>query len=337
MLLPLIAIFTQLIDEFHEEEFVGILALAELAREAFATSSRGEDLEDYIAYLRDALTVSPRDGQARADILHSLAHNLYLSVSHVYSPFFDSLERLDESIHLYRLALYHSPHGNEIWASYATGFAIALRERYSRSGDPDDLHDTISLHLQSLSFRPPGHPDRFDTLTNLPNCHFARFEHSRSDADLENATAYDTEAIDLLTSNHPKRASALLALAADYGARFGVHGSQTDLQRSASLYKEALLLATTAEDSLRIAQQLASLLFIHYRATHNVATLDQAIEVCSRPLNSSQAISLTARLPAVQLLADLCLTRYFEGSSAHPTRHSSRDSLYWTGRRFSMT
>ncbi|KAI0092061.1 hypothetical protein BDY19DRAFT_990808 [Irpex rosettiformis] len=301
-------------DEFHEEEFAGILALAELAKESFATSSRGEDLEDYIAYLRDALTVAPRDGQVRADILHSLAYNLYLSVANSHASSFDPLERLNESIHLHRLALYHLSHGNDARATYATCLAVVLRERYSRSGDPDDLHDSIALHLQVLSFRPPGHPDRFESLTNLANCHFACFECLEESNDLESAVKYDSEALCLLTPDHPKRISALLALAADHGARFWKDELQDDFHRSRALYEEALLLTTTVEDNLRIAQQLASLLFTHYRTNRIVAILDQAIEVCSRPFYATHDISPTTQLPAIRLLADLCLTQYIEGS-----------------------
>lgn len=260
------------------------------------------------------MTVAPRDGLARAEILHTLAHNLYLSATYVHSPAIDSLERLDESIHLHRLALYHLPHGNEARGDYATGLAIVLRERYSQSSDPDDLHDSIALHLQALSFRPPGHPDRFQSLTNLANCHFARFECLGNADDLESAINCDSEALALLTPDHPNKVSALLALAADLGARFGRDGSQSALQQSTSLYKEALSLTTAVEDSLRIAQQLASLLFVHYRTSHTVAVLDEAIGICSRPLGSGREISKAAQLPAVRLLADLCLTRYLEGS-----------------------
>ncbi|KAI0701815.1 hypothetical protein BC835DRAFT_178849 [Cytidiella melzeri] len=301
-------------DEFHEEEFSGILALAELARVSFACSSQTADLEDYIAYLRDALTVAPRRGHARADVLHTLAHNLYLSVSQPRSPTEDSLKRLNESIHYHRLALHYLPDDDEARGLYATRLAVTLREGFARSGNVEDLHECIVLHSGVLSLRPLGHPDRLQSLLNLANGYFTRFECLCDDDDLEQAISFDNEALDLLPPNDSERLPCLLSLAADLGARFGKNESQVDLQRSMALYQEAMLLAKTGQDSLRIVLQLGTLLLTHYRLSRAVDVLDQAIAVCSRQLTAEKNLSETDKLPAVRLLADLCLTQYLEGS-----------------------
>lgn len=301
-------------DEFHEEEFLGILALAELARGSFASSTRAGDLEEYMAYLRDALTVAPPDGPARADVLDRLAHSLHMSVSGGYFASDDSLERLNESIHLHRLALYHLPVNNEVRAEYVTHLAIALRTRFAVANDVEDLHECIALHSQALVLRPSGHPDRISSLTSLANVHWTLFECTGTDSDLERAVFLDEEALRLLPHGHPDRHVTLLGLAADLGARYAKHASQDDLRRSTTLYQEALQLAATGRDRLRTTQCLASLLFMHYGATHDVTSLHEAIDVCSKALDEASDASAGDKLPILRVLADMNLTQYLDGS-----------------------
>jgi hypothetical protein len=50
--------------------------------------------------------------------------------------------------------------------------------RYEQSGRMKDLKETIILHCEALTLRPPGHPDRSSSLNDLANAVFTRYEQS---------------------------------------------------------------------------------------------------------------------------------------------------------------
>ena len=177
--------------EYNEEEFVGILALANEARELYAVSHALHDLEDSIAYLRDAFSVAPHDHAVRAEVLHKLAYDLYVFSQEGQSDAGASApqsasssrtgcivdENLNDSIRLHRLALKLLPSHHSARAIYMTRLAIALRARFLVTTAPRDVNECIVLHSRALELRPPGHADRAQSLLNLANAYWARFEH----------------------------------------------------------------------------------------------------------------------------------------------------------------
>lgn len=147
--------------EYNEAEFLGILALARQARELYEMSAQPTDLEDCIAYLRDALTVGPRDLVTRAEVLHTLAYDLYILALDVGAPeTTDAEDYLGDSIELYRQALKLLPASHKARPLCVTRLAIALRARFTQCARKEDLQECIDLHCQALAFRPPQHPDR---------------------------------------------------------------------------------------------------------------------------------------------------------------------------------
>ena len=69
-------------------------------------SAQLTDLEDCIAYLRDALTVGPRNQITRAEVLHTLAYDLYVFGLNTGAPEDpQSEDYLSESVELHRQAL----------------------------------------------------------------------------------------------------------------------------------------------------------------------------------------------------------------------------------------
>ena len=276
------------IDEhgYNEEEFLGILALAQQSRELYARSGETTDLEDCIAYLRDALTVGPRDNRARADVLHKLAYDLYtyhLNVNGERS--LENEDSLNESIELHRQALRLLPARHSARALYITRLAIALRARFTESGVRDDLRECISLHRMALSFRTPGHPDRSQSLLNLANAYWTSFELVGALEDLNHAIEFDTEALELRPHNHPNRTPALMGLATDLSARYMKTNDLGDLTRAIELEREASHLNPTDD---HIAQALASLLVMRYHATQEVADFDFVTAICSAQSATSQ-------------------------------------------------
>ncbi|KAJ3558368.1 hypothetical protein NM688_g966 [Phlebia brevispora] len=228
-------------DEYNEEEFLGILSLARQAREQYSATHAVQDLEDSIAYLRDALTVAPPDNVARADILHMLAYDLYLLSQEREGPSSEIVtESLNDSIRLHRQALKALPSPHTSKAIYMTRLAIALRARYLQTNNLRDLDECIVLHRRALSLRPTSHADRAQSLVNLANALWTRFEHTGDIHELDEAIQHDREALNLRPPGHPARAVVLNSLATDLTARYGRTKQLSDLNEALALQKEAL-------------------------------------------------------------------------------------------------
>lgn len=268
-------------EEYHEEEFRGILVLSQQANEEYARTGQASDLEECIAYLRDALTVAPRHGPLRADTTHKLAYDLYISSRDPGLDIHDEMQRLTESIHLHRHALKLLPITHPSRALYIAQLAMALRARFSRTFNREDLDECIFLYLRALSLRPPGHPDRPQSLMNLANAYFTRFEQTHDMEDLDAAIRLDEEALQLRAPGHPNRTASLHSLATDLSARFVHVGDTQDLERVIVLQREALGLATDSNRDT-LAQQLAGHLYAHYRAARDSESLNEAMSLCPR-------------------------------------------------------
>jgi tetratricopeptide (TPR) repeat protein len=303
------------IDEcdYHQEEFLGILALARNAREVYDLSGRLTDLEDCIAYLRDALTVGPRDNSIRAEVLHTLAHDLYvysLNAVLIDDPSLEAdLETLSESINLHRQALVLLPARlNSDRPLYLTRLAIALRHRFTQTACKGDLEECISLHRKALSLRSPSHPDRSQSLLNLANALCTRFELLGNPDDLERALRFDREAVDLRPPGHPNRTAALMALGTDLSARYLKTSQLVDLGLAIEMEREAYYLNPTDSD---IAHSLASLLVMRYHAIQDSVDFDDVTSICTKASESKDNTNGSAA--ALHTLAEL-YTIHFEHS-----------------------
>jgi hypothetical protein len=77
----------------------------------------------------------------------------------------------------------------------------------------EDLDKVISLLLEALGLRQPGHPRRHEVLNTLSEAHAHRFEHTGMPVDLEEAFKIQTASVDDLPLGHTYRAQALFGLA----------------------------------------------------------------------------------------------------------------------------
>lgn len=297
--------------EYNEAEFLGILALAQQARELYEMSAQPTDLEDCIAYLRDALTVGPKDQITRAEVLHTLAYDLYvlgLNTSASETPLAE--DYLSESIELHRQALRLLPANHTARPLCVTRLAIALRARFTHSVRKADLQECIDLHHKALAFRPPGHPDRSQSLMNLANAHWTRFELSGTMDDLERATQLDTEALVLRPPGHANRAAALMGLATDLSTRHSKNNALEDLSQAIELEREACYLDPT--DSLAV-HGLASLLAMRYQTTHDPADFMAITAICSTRSSSKdhqQGNSAEYSASMLAILAEAYASRF---------------------------
>lgn len=299
--------------EYNEAEFLGILALAQQARELYELSAQLTDLEDCIAYLRDALTVGPRDQVTHAEVLHTLAYDLYVLGLNAGAPEAPPAEdHLSESIELHRQALRLLPASHKARPLYVTRLAIALRARFTQTARKEDLQECINLHRQALVFRPPGHPDRSQSLLNLANAHWTRFELSGAMDDLEWAIQLDTEALELRPPGHPNRTAALMGLATDLGTRHLKNNARDDLSRAIELKREAYRLDPTDG---QIVQSLASLLAMRYQETRDPADFDAVTAICATRSSSegqqhSQGNNADCSGAMLAILAEVYASRF---------------------------
>ena len=171
------------------------------------------------------MTVGPNDNTLRAEVVQTLAHDLY-----VYSlkgppmwgpPEFEENGALSEAINLYRQALRLLPlRQDEPRPSYLSRLALALRARFTHTGRKEDLDECVSLHHTALSFRPHSHTERPEFLLNLAAAIWARFELLGVAEDLEKAIRLDQEAVELRPPGHPDRLAAVMALGTDLVTRY---------------------------------------------------------------------------------------------------------------------
>ncbi|KAF7792915.1 hypothetical protein EIP86_004017 [Pleurotus ostreatoroseus] len=230
-------------EEYNEAEFTGILALASQSRELYATTHAIQDLEDSIAYLRDAFTVAPPENLARAELLHMLAYELYLLSQARGVPSSGIVtESLNDSVRLHRQALKLLPPPHPSRALYFTRLAIALRARFLRANTSRDLDECIALHRRALGLRPAGHADRAQSLLNLANAYWTRYESAGNVVDLDDAIRYDRQTLELRPPGHSGRAGALRSLATDLTARYRRTQQLSDLNGAIALQWEALQL-----------------------------------------------------------------------------------------------
>ncbi len=293
---------------------MGILALARAARELYATSGQLSDLEDCIAYLWDALSVAPHDNIARADVLHTLAYDLYIRFQDMSDSGALSIEELNESIHTHRRALRLLPVTHSSRAIYMSRLAIALRARFLHSKRTKDLEECISFHRHALALRPTGHPDRSQSLLNLANAYWTYFEHRGDLGDLDEAVRLDREALELRPPGHPNRVAALNSLATDLGSRFSRTGSIADLNQAIDLQREVLQVSPRNYPDRDVAlHNLASYLFLRYNVSHQLDDLETAIHLAEEEL-----VSVLDRPPEfhlmLQILAELYLAHFFQDS-----------------------
>ena len=69
--------------------------------------------------------------------------------------------------------------------SLGIDLAIALGNRFQKTGPMTDLEEAISLYRESLSLYPMSHPDRFISLRDLAAALNDRFRETGSINDLE--------------------------------------------------------------------------------------------------------------------------------------------------------
>jgi len=173
-----------------------------------------------------------------------------------------------------------------------------------------DLKAVITSCRETLTLRPPGHPNRSNSLINLANALSTRFEQTGGVEDLEDAITYYRQALTLRPPGHPSRSSSLNNLASALSTRFEQTGGVEDLEDAITYHCQALTLRPPGHPSRSSSlNNLANALSTRFEQTGRVEDLEdattyyrQALTLCP-PGHPDRSSSLNS-------LANALLTRF---------------------------
>ena len=142
-----------------------------------------------------------------------------------------------------------------------------------------DFEEGITYHREALSLRPPGHPHRCISLTNLVNAFSTRYKRLGIEEDLEKAITYGQEALTLCPPGHPNRFASLHNLACVVLTRYERSGNPMDLENVITYNREALSLRPSGHPGRsKSLNNLAHAVLDRYKQLDTLKDLDNAID-----------------------------------------------------------
>ncbi|KAG9025606.1 hypothetical protein FRB95_009969 [Tulasnella sp. JGI-2019a] len=197
----------------------------------------------------------------------------------------ETLIRIVESINnpegiapVHRAALVTFPRYIAHHSSVPFDVASRLYARFQKDGNPTDLDKAIECGGEALRLRPPGHPDRSQTVHNMAVYLDSRFKKDRNRTDLEKAIACSREALRLRPPGHPHRSSSVQNMAAYLNTRFLKDGNHGDLDMAIGYQQEAIQLRPPDHpDRSQTVHNMAMYLNIRFKTDKNRTDLDAAI------------------------------------------------------------
>ncbi|KAL0948517.1 hypothetical protein HGRIS_011077 [Hohenbuehelia grisea] len=154
-----------------------------------------------------------------------------------------------------------------------------------REDAADELDKSIELKTAALELRPPGHPDRAESLDDLAIYFWARYRLERFCDDLEKSMELFTEALELRPPGHPDRAQSLINLAISFTDRYRLEGSRNDLEKSIELKTAALELRPPGHpDRALCLNNLANSLRDRYLLEGSRDDLEKSMELLTEAL-----------------------------------------------------
>ncbi|KAF8157609.1 CHAT domain-containing protein [Mycena galopus ATCC 62051] len=322
--------------------FEGLSNLASALSTRFEQTGQLADLEESIAFHREALELRPGSHPDRSSSLNNLANAL--------STRFEQngqLADLEESIGFYQEALELMPRSHPDRSSSLNNLANALKTRFEQIGQLADLEESIGFHREALGLRPGFHPSRSGSLSNLANAFSTRFEQTGQLADLEESIGFHQEALKLMPGFHPNRSGSLNNLANVLSTRFEQTGQLADLEESIAFHREALELRPGSHpDRSSSLNNLANALSTRFEQNGQLADLEESIGFHREALElrpgphpsrsgslSNLANAFSMRFEQASQLADLEESIGFHQEAlelmpgSHPNRSGSLNNL----------
>ncbi|KAG2014151.1 hypothetical protein CC2G_010994 [Coprinopsis cinerea AmutBmut pab1-1] len=198
--------------------------------------------------------------------------------------------RADDAIDLLSRSLNHRPPPHPVRGQSIGMLGTALRSRFQREGNMDDLEHAIQLNREAVALRPLPHPKRFVSLNDLASCLFLRFRQLGDLDDLNASINLRRDALALMDLHNPRRPLSLNNLAAAIATRFDHEGNIEDLHEPIVLYKEALEIRPYPHPDRSLSlTNLSTSLFTRFEQLGDIDDLQQCISL------QEESLGLTSR------------------------------------------
>jgi tetratricopeptide (TPR) repeat protein len=186
----------------------------------------------------------------------------------------------ETEIKYWREYLNRHPPGHSERRISLHGLAMALLERFRRTGRMGDLEESIQLHRQSLELHPSGHPERHTSLHGLGAALLDRFRRTGAIEDLEESIWLHRRSLELRPLGHPQHDTSLYGLGATLLVRFRRSGGIEDLEESIQLDRQCLELRPSGHPERHNSlNELGVALLDHFERTGGMEDLEESIRL----------------------------------------------------------
>jgi tetratricopeptide (TPR) repeat protein len=290
-----------------------------------------EEYTSRLPFQMSCLEVAVRLRPDNAEYWYDLGRTYYTA-----AQWSGSVEAHDRAVIAYQNALQgadeptqHDP------GRFSGAVAAALHERFKAVGRPEDLDQAVALHRDALAMRPPGHPQRDQSLNNLAISLglSARARGSRT-GEIDEVIRLQKETLEFLPQGHEDTGQYPFNLAVKVRFCYEMTESIVDLEEAIRLGREALELYPSGHRfHAWTLNELAWNLTLLYEALGDSGSLEEAIRISRKslaifPIGSPQRGSvldtLATALRFVQDHLDEALQLSRESLSLTPLNHSSR-------------
>jgi CHAT domain-containing protein len=204
-------------------------SLGDVLTNLYREKGKLEDLEESIAYYRDAIAYLDPDDANWLAYMDDLGTALRDHYTHT-----GNLPSLDESIKTHREVLSVATVSSSNPAAYFNHLGMALLDRYHHVERLEDLQEAVESFEQAVQHAPldarPGY------LSNLSNALSSRGEHLNEIADLERAIQLRREAVRLA----PEEAYIRTGLGIDLGRYYTFTGQLQAIDSSIAIFQKII-------------------------------------------------------------------------------------------------
>jgi len=218
------------------------------------------------------------------------------------------ISHLDQAIENLRHAVTDYPRINE-YAHILNEMGLTLRLRFLRTGDTNDIHESIGYLREALHISRGDAKFEYDTYNNLAICLQSRYERTNALDDLEESICQLQKGLEVMGGHHPSYCTLLLNLGNAMNEKFKRSHDQEHLD-GAVLHASEAVNATprTRYEWPSFAIDLSSILLTKYDFTGNENDLLEAIRY------SEEAIQLLPfedyrRVMGLQVLGELMIKK----------------------------
>ncbi|MFJ6722559.1 CHAT domain-containing protein [Streptomyces sp. NPDC091259] len=196
---------------------------------------RLESANEALEARTEAVRITPRDHPDLPSRMINLASALESHPGDLPSED----DRHDTAVTLLRDALSLTPEGHPERAGCLSLLSGTLRARFTRTGDPRDLTDSVKNGRLAIEGVAASHYQRPDLLSDFARSLTAYADHFSAPDALTEAVEALQEADTLLPEEHPDRSQNLTALGLALRKRFTSHGDTADRDRAAEALRKA--------------------------------------------------------------------------------------------------